>query len=463
MIAGALLEWGFAALICLVQEPEPTDLDREIARLLEQQREFEQASQTEWSELRQQREGLASQLLDSELARETIRRDHDALRTEQSNQDQEDQLLQSSVERLHRALASSADEVGFWLTEWPGWEEQSIDVPSTDSSAEFLAATSSIQEYLEVLNRLHLQACSISAQDTELWTARNIRESATLLSAGLNAFAYVTRDDGRVGMAVNAPEDARGFRWTEALSKEHAELVRQSVRSVQSGDPGPIPILADVSGSLRIANLPRTESWLDRLQSGGPVMFPLGLVALLAAAMIAERSWFLYFRNRVPPRLLVRVVEACRQQNQEEALELCEATRGVVPRTLAACLRRRHRGQAAMEDSIQEQLLHELPRLQRFLGGIATLAAVAPLLGLLGTVTGIIDTFAVLRIAGNANPSMMAGGISEALVTTATGMGIAIPTLLLHILLRGRVDRTMAEAEKQAASLLNVLSHEATP
>ena len=110
-----------------------------------------------------------------------------------------------------------------------------------------------------------------------------------------------------------------------------------------------------------------------------------------------------------------------------------------------------------MEDGISEQLLHEMPRLNRFLGGIATLGAVAPLLGLLGTVTGIIQTFGVIKIYSNANPGLMAGGISEALVTTATGLVIAIPILLVHSLLSGRMDGIVSDAEKSTATLYNTL------
>ena len=112
---------------------------------------------------------------------------------------------------------------------------------------------------------------------------------------------------------------------------------------------------------------------------------------------------------------------------------------------------------------IQATLLGELPSLQRFLRGLAILAAVAPLLGLLGTVTGIIQTFAVLRAFGNANPSLMAGGISEALVTTVGGLVIAVPILLLHSLLNGRSDHLLASAEKHAARVLDQLAHEARP
>jgi biopolymer transport protein ExbB len=147
----------------------------------------------------------------------------------------------------------------------------------------------------------------------------------------------------------------------------------------------------------------------------------------------------------------------------KEAITIAESSGGLLGRVFAACLRRRAAGVHAMEDSIQEQLLHELPRLNRFLGGLAILAAVAPLLGLLGTVTGIIQTFGVIQAFGNANPGLMAGGISEALITTAAGLVIAIPILLVHSLLRGRVDRIVADAEMHAATLLNVVAHDGTP
>ena len=99
--------------------------------------------------------------------------------------------------------------------------------------------------------------------------------------------------------------------------------------------------------------------------------------------------------------------------------------------------------------------------MQKRLGGIATLAAIAPLLGLLGTVTGIIQTFGVLKVYSNANPGLMAGGISEALVTTASGLVIAIPILLMHSLLSGRIDGLIADAERNAATLYNVLGEQA--
>jgi biopolymer transport protein ExbB len=113
-----------------------------------------------------------------------------------------------------------------------------------------------------------------------------------------------------------------------------------------------------------------------------------------------------------------------------------------------------------MEDAIQEQLLHELPKLHRCTSSLATFANVAPLLGLLGTVAGIIRTFSVITQFGNANPVLMAGGISEALIATAFGLIVAVPVVIVHSLLRSRCERVLADAERHAASLLTALCHE---
>ena len=110
-----------------------------------------------------------------------------------------------------------------------------------------------------------------------------------------------------------------------------------------------------------------------------------------------------------------------------------------------------------MEDAVQAQLLHEAPALQRAIGVLGICAAAAPLLGLLGTVTGIIRTFGVVASLGAGDPKLMAGGISEALWTTAFGLVVAIPLLLLQGFLRGRADRIVADCERHAATLLTQL------
>jgi biopolymer transport protein ExbB len=180
-------------------------------------------------------------------------------------------------------------------------------------------------------------------------------------------------------------------------------------------------------------------------------MIPISLVGLFGILLSLERLWVLYGLNGSAGKLAARVIAACAEGRVADAAMLCRGGRGTVRRVLAACLGRYEAGQRAMEDAIQEQLLHEVPKLQRGLGGIAVLAGVAPMLGLLGTVTGIISTFEAIRAFGTVNPEAMAAGISEALIATATGLIIAVPVVIVHSLLRGRADSITADAERYAA------------
>jgi biopolymer transport protein ExbB len=184
-------------------------------------------------------------------------------------------------------------------------------------------------------------------------------------------------------------------------------------------------------------------------------------LTLLAALFLITERWRYYRKTDIRPDFGLEVLSLCADKRFDEAKSLCSNSRGVVAHTLGACLKAREQGQEAMEDAIQEQLLSEQPRLQRGLGGLAMLGAVSPLLGLLGTVSGIVRTFTVIKLFGSTDPGHLSGGIAEALVATEAGLIIAIPVVLAHSALSGKMDRIMAEAEKHAAALINLLVHNA--
>ena len=126
-------------------------------------------------------------------------------------------------------------------------------------------------------------------------------------------------------------------------------------------------------------------------------------------------------------------------------------------RVVRAGLDVRHEHREVVESVLQEAVLHELPLMQRGLAMLAVIGAVAPLLGLLGTVTGMIETFRVITLHGTGDPKLMSGGISEALVTTEIGLAIAIPVMLLHTWLKRRVDHVVGDMEEQAVHLVNTI------
>jgi biopolymer transport protein ExbB len=193
------------------------------------------------------------------------------------------------------------------------------------------------------------------------------------------------------------------------------------------------------------------------IKAGGPVMWPIILCSIGAAAVVLERLWSLQ-QNRVLPRELTdkvwKLVESGQFTDRHvEAL----AQNSALGRVLAAGLANRHRGREIVKEAIEDTGRHVAHDLERFLNVLATIAAVSPLLGLLGTVTGIIAAFEAIQTAGVGDPRALSGGIGEALITTAAGLIVAIPALMGYRYLRGRIDGLTVEMEKEALKLVHYL------
>jgi len=373
----------------------------------------------------------------------------------------EERDLSANYESLIGNVRSIAEQLKIYIDEIPGTDNLAADLNNTSfayrQNIDHSQYLQGILVLLGLVDQLHYEAQHVLVQSCEIRTAQGRLEKVLLLNVGHIAFAYQTDIDKRIGFAVSSPADASGYRWSEDLSRQLQDQFHTVIQDLQTGDKSLLSIPVDISQQLHLANSSAQEGLIGLLRSGGFIMFPLAIIAVLALLLILERAW-VFWRQRSNPQKIAAILDACRQERFADAEASCRQQNGLLARTLTACLGRRQDGQAAMEDSIQEQLMLELPRLQKRLGGIAVLGAVAPLLGLLGTVTGIIQTFGVIKVFGNSNPGLMAGGISEALVTTASGLVIAIPILLLHSMLQGRLELLLSDAEKNAACMLNLLT-----
>jgi biopolymer transport protein ExbB len=193
------------------------------------------------------------------------------------------------------------------------------------------------------------------------------------------------------------------------------------------------------------------------IKAGGPVMWPIILCSIGAAAIVLERLWSLQ-QDRVLPRELTgkvwKLVETGQLTDKHiEAL----GQNSPLGRVLAAGLQNRHRGREIIKESIEDTGRHVAHDLERFLNILATIAAVSPLLGLLGTVTGIIAAFNAIVAQGVGDPRVLSGGIGEALITTAAGLIVAIPALMGYRYLRGRIDALVIDMEKEALKLIQYL------
>ena len=194
-------------------------------------------------------------------------------------------------------------------------------------------------------------------------------------------------------------------------------------------------------------------------QSGGPVMHALLACSLIGLVFIIERAWSLYRAKINTQEFLDRVRTALlKRRNVKEAVTICEEYGGPIANIMKAGLLKYGRPQEEIERTIEAASGHELSRLERGLAVIATVANIAPLLGFLGTVSGMINSFDALARAGLSNPGLVAKGISEALITTATGLAVAIPMLVAYNYFTSRVSKFVLEMETSANVLLETYS-----
>ncbi|MDI6793351.1 MAG: MotA/TolQ/ExbB proton channel family protein [bacterium] len=198
------------------------------------------------------------------------------------------------------------------------------------------------------------------------------------------------------------------------------------------------------------------EAAYESALKGGPVLVVIILTSVTAFTLIIER-WIFLSRQRTRPEFLRKFFDLERKAEYSGASELCAETRGPVARIMQVGITNRQDEKEVVRERIREVILEELPGLERYLSTIAVLGTIMPLLGLLGTVTGMISTFNVLSIAGTTDPNALAAGISEALITTEAGLITAIPTMLFHNFLSNKVDRLQLEMESSTTKFLNLL------
>jgi len=198
----------------------------------------------------------------------------------------------------------------------------------------------------------------------------------------------------------------------------------------------------------------------ELLKAGGWVMLPILACSIIALAIIAERFWSLQSK-RVTPRNLVAQVWQWNQAGQLDDKQI-QLLRNNSPlgSILASGLVNRHHSREVMKEVIEETGRHVVHDLQRYLNSLGTIASITPLLGLLGTVIGMIKVFTTITTQGVGDPGTLAGGISEALITTAAGLTVAIPALMFYRYFAGRVDELVISMEQEALKMVEVMHGE---
>ena len=200
----------------------------------------------------------------------------------------------------------------------------------------------------------------------------------------------------------------------------------------------------------------------ELFQAGGWLMVPILLCSVISAAICVELFWTLRATQIVPKNLLVHVWNWIRS-NEMDNKKLRELRAGSpLGQMLAAGISNHKRGREQMKESIEEVAGHVVHEMERYLNTLGTVAAVTPLLGLLGTVIGMIKVFTAIKLEGTGNAAVLAGGISEALITTAAGLSVAIPSLFFFMFFQRRVDELVITMEQEAVKLVEVLNGDRT-
>ena len=197
---------------------------------------------------------------------------------------------------------------------------------------------------------------------------------------------------------------------------------------------------------------------------GGPIMGLIILCSIMAFAVFLERMWFLRGARIDTKKFMREISNKVKNNKVMEALDMCNMTRGPIARILKSGIMKYDRPRHDIKEAIEDAGVHEVPLLEKNLGVLATIAHIAPLLGLLGTVVGMLKAFQVIEVKAMSmvpvNPGDLAGGIWEALITTVAGLSIAIPNYVVYNYLVSRVNSFVLDMEKSATELVNLLSEQ---
>ena len=317
---------------------------------------------------------------------------------------------------------------------------------------------------------------ALSFQDMEASGSRSVYTGSVLDRSGREIESHIVRlghmaalyrtaaDNGASedSQSTDASKGALGFLTLSPasgrllMSADPPYFVRRDLTAFMTGESLEVPI--DISGGIAIRQLSKRTTLMDQLRSGGILVIPILLVGLIALFLTIERLIFLGRVRQNTDALMTRVTDLVMGGDFSGALKATTPhQKRPTGRVLMAGLKHRGESRGVIESALSQAILRETPRLERFLGALKVSAAVAPLLGLLGTVTGMINTFQVITTHGTGDPRLMAGGISEAMVTTQVGLAVAIPIMIVAAWLGRRAHTLSQDMEEKGLALMAAL------
>ena len=279
-------------------------------------------------------------------------------------------------------------------------------------------------------------------------------QSGTIMTIGPFTALYRTSEGGEVGFLTYTPAEQKLF----ALSALPPNRMARTIRGYMTGGSETVPL--DISGGAALRQITQQVGFWEHLAQGGMIIYPIIAIGLVALILIVYKFQFLQKVHGNTDKVMGEVTSLAARGEWDQAEAVVaryEHRKMPVVEVIADGLSARDEDRETLESVMQEAILREMPRVERGLSVLAVFGAVAPLLGLLGTVTGMIDTFRVITLYGTGDPRLMSAGISEALVTTELGLAVAIPIMLFHTFLARRANAIVGEMEEKAVHLSNVI------
>ena len=309
---------------------------------------------------------------------------------------------------------------------------------------------------METLAALFLEETRLTAgidlNNTEFIAASGEKVAGQVLTLGGFTAAYHMGEE--FGFLNYSPESRQLY----ALSALPSRRIQKNLKAYMGGETD--QVFLDISRGGALRQITHKQSLKDQIRKGGMLVWPILALGVLAVIIGIERGFFLWKVHSNTDTVMGRVNELAAQGEWETCDQMVGHKKIPVYNVLRAGLAARKESRDTLESILQESILKELPRLERFLPMLNIMGAIAPLLGLLGTVTGMIATFHVITLYGTGDPRMMSGGISTALVTTMLGLAVAIPIMLLYTLLCRQVEHVIGDMEEKAVALTNIIFRE---
>ncbi|MFC1494181.1 MotA/TolQ/ExbB proton channel family protein, partial [Thermodesulfobacteriota bacterium] len=273
---------------------------------------------------------------------------------------------------------------------------------------------------------------------------------------------------GRFTTYFRLPDGTAGFLKPEASGKrlvaftgEPPGWMLSEIKDYFEGksEEGIAPV--DLSNGGFFVQLTKTITAAEKLEQGGTIMYVILGVGIFAILLGLERIIVLGTKSKASVKVMNEIKNMTSQGNWKEAQEFC-SSKSRIPtcQMLDSAMDHVGASQDVLENALNESILKQIPKLERFIPTLALFAVVSPLLGLLGTVSGMIKTFEIITEVGTGDPGMLAGGISEALLTTQFGLVVAIPIMLLHHFLKSQVDKIANDMEEKGTAFIITLSKE---